>query len=146
MDCLRDHGDPAGSPGGRHTHNILPPDRNLPPFRWEDPAGGPDQRGFPNTVGTHYRKHLARSDGEFDVFQDRPAGVAESYLAELERSCYQKTSCLALLSSQRKNGAPATAVMMPTGRSRGARTVRATASAANRTAPPPIVAKGIKRR
>jgi hypothetical protein len=55
-------------------------------------------------------------------------------------------SCLRASSSQRKNGPPSSAVMMPTGNSVGAITVRAAVSQITRNAPPNSSVAGYKRR
>src|SRR6266508_3516192 len=99
------------------------------------------QCGFARAVRTDQRQHLTGSCAEAHLL-DHPL-IAE--LAGQVARFNQLAHCRPRPSSHRKHGPPTSAVMIPTGSSSGAATLRAALSASNNSSAPDSAATGINR-
>ena len=78
---------------------------------------GLEQRGLAGAVGAEQTDHLSGADIDADVASDGPAGIPDGETAGLDEGCNARHDqpSRPRASSQRKNGAPSSAVRMPSG-------------------------------
>ena len=101
--------------------------QHRPAARRDQPEQGLEQRRLAGPVGAQQAEDLARPGAERDAGPDLVAGIADRQIPGLDGHAHVRRP---RPSSQRKNGAPTTAVRMPSGTST-AETVRASVSTAS---------------
>src|SRR5690606_37893037 len=121
---------------------IIVAERHAPALRRKQAEKGLEERSLAASVGSEQAQHFAWRDSHGDVAPNRSFRITESKI--VGRELHHDHPCRPRRSSQRKNGAPTTAVRMPIGTSMPPRD-RASVSTSTRYAAPISIAAGRRR-
>ena len=107
-------GDPAGNFGPGEAGERLPGQEHPPALRRQQSEQRLEQRSLAGTVGAEQAEHRAGAGRERDARPDLVPRITDREITRLERHAHARRP---RASSHRKNGAPTTAVRIPSGTS-----------------------------
>src|SRR5439155_8283316 len=134
LEDLRDDGDATRDRRASDRDEIVAIKRDSARRRSQESSEDAEERRLAGAVRTHERDELAAADRETDVVQDRAPAVARAHM--LRRQLGHTITWRERTRSSRKNGAPTSPVITPTGSSAGEMSVRAPRSASTRAIAP----------
>src|SRR5690606_14881771 len=133
---LLDERDAAGTVPTTHAAQVGPGPAQLTGAAGRDPGDHPQQARLARTVRPQQAADPAAWDGHVHTVEDQPAVDPPAGRVDPEPGHRAPPASRRRHSSQANSGAPMNAVRMPTGSSRGAKTVRAAVSAQIRNEAP----------